>query len=47
MVSAGLNNLFGEVIWFYPTTTSDVVNKMLLIIILIHHHKDLCGQWEL
>ena len=27
MVSAGLNNLFGEVIWFYPSATSDVVNK--------------------
>tara|TARA_R100000322_G_scaffold55914_2_gene34704 strand:+ start:6652 stop:8859 length:2208 start_codon:yes stop_codon:yes gene_type:complete len=27
MVSAGLNNLFGEVIWFYPSSTSDVVNK--------------------
>ena len=29
MVSAGLNNLFGEVIWFYPTSTSSVVNKMV------------------
>tara|TARA_B100001989_G_scaffold75693_1_gene51981 strand:+ start:10174 stop:12360 length:2187 start_codon:yes stop_codon:yes gene_type:complete len=29
MVSAGLNNLFGEVIWFYPSNTSDVVNKMV------------------
>ena len=29
MVSAGLNNLFGEVIWFYPTTGSSVVNKMV------------------
>ena len=29
MVSAGLNNLFGEVIWFYPSGTSDVVNKMV------------------
>ena len=29
MVSAGLNNLFGEVIWFYPSATSDVVNKMV------------------
>jgi hypothetical protein len=29
MVSAGLNNLFGEVIWFYPSSTSDVVNKMV------------------
>ena len=27
MVSAGLNNLFGEVIWFYPSATSDVINK--------------------
>ena len=29
MISAGLNNLFGEVIWFYPSSTSDVVNKMV------------------
>ena len=29
MVSAGVNNLFGEVIWFYPSLTSDVVNKQV------------------
>jgi hypothetical protein len=29
MVSAGLNNLFGEVIWFYPTASSSVVNRMV------------------
>ena len=29
MISAGLNNLFGEVIWFYPTLGSSVVNKMV------------------
>ena len=29
MVSAGLNNLFGEVMWFYPSSTSSVVNKMV------------------
>jgi hypothetical protein len=29
MVSAGLNNLFGEVIWFYPSSTSSVVNKQV------------------
>ena len=29
MISAGLNNLFGEVIWFYPTATSSVVNRMV------------------
>jgi hypothetical protein len=29
MVSAGLNNLFGEVIWFYPETGSAVVNRMV------------------
>ena len=29
MVSAGLNNLFGEVIWFYPTSGSSVVNKQV------------------
>ena len=27
MVSAGLNNLFGEVTWFYPTTGSAVFGK--------------------
>ncbi len=29
MISAGLNNLFGEVIWFYPQSTSSVVNRMV------------------
>tara|TARA_R100001440_G_scaffold1218_5_gene4070 strand:- start:2200 stop:4410 length:2211 start_codon:yes stop_codon:yes gene_type:complete len=29
MISAGLNNLFGEVIWFYPSLNSQVVNKMV------------------
>ena len=29
MISAGLNNLFGEVMWFYPGSTSSVVNKMV------------------
>ena len=29
MVSAGLNNLFGEVMWFYPTSSSSVVNRVV------------------
>ena len=29
MISAGLNNLFGEIMWFYPTSNSNVVNKMV------------------
>jgi hypothetical protein len=29
MISAGLNNLFGEIMWFYPTANSSVVNKMV------------------
>jgi hypothetical protein len=29
MISAGLNNLFGEIMWFYPTSNSSVVNKMV------------------
>ena len=29
MISAGLNNLFGEIMWFYPTENSSVVNKMV------------------
>ena len=29
MISAGLNNLFGEVMWFYPGANSQVVNKMV------------------
>ena len=29
MVSAGLNNLFGEVTWYYPQSTSSVVNRMV------------------
>jgi hypothetical protein len=30
MISAGLNNLFGEVMWFYPTSSSSVVNKVVV-----------------
>ena len=40
MVSAGLNNLFGEVMWFYPTASSSVVNRMVAYNILTLHHKD-------
>ena len=29
MITAGLNNLFGEIMWFYPTSTSSVVNRMV------------------
>ena len=29
MISAGLNNLFGEVMWFYPESSSSVVNRMV------------------
>ena len=29
MVSAGLNNLYGKVIWFYPTTGPSVVNRQV------------------
>ena len=29
MITAGLNNLFGEIMWFYPTANSAVVNKMV------------------
>jgi hypothetical protein len=29
MISAGLNNLFGEIMWFYPTSSSSVVNRMV------------------
>ena len=29
MITAGLNNLFGEIMWFYPTASSGVVNKMV------------------
>ena len=29
MISAGLNNLFGEIMWFYPGANSQVVNKMV------------------
>jgi len=29
MISVGLNNLFGEIMWFYPTANSGVVNKMV------------------
>ena len=29
MIAAGLNNLFGEIMWFYPSANSSVVNKMV------------------
>ena len=29
MIFAGLNNLFGEIMWFYPSANSAVVNKMV------------------
>ena len=29
MIAAGLNNLFGEIMWFYPTSNSAVVNRMV------------------
>ena len=29
LINAGLNNLFGEIIWFYCTNGSDVVNRMV------------------
>jgi hypothetical protein len=29
LVYAGLNNLFGEVMWFYPTSSSEVVNRVV------------------
>ena len=29
MINAGLNNLFGEIMWFYPSSTSSVVNRMV------------------
>ena len=29
MITAGLNNLFGEIMWFYPTSSSAVVNRMV------------------
>ena len=29
MITVGLNNLFGEIMWFYPTANSGVVNRMV------------------
>jgi len=29
MITAGLNNLFGEIMWFYPTSNSSVNNRMV------------------
>jgi hypothetical protein len=28
-VNAGLNNLFGEIMWFYPSSSSNTVNRMV------------------
>jgi hypothetical protein len=30
MIYCGINNLFGEVIWFYPTADSNVVNRCVI-----------------
>ena len=30
LVYAGINNLFGEITWFYPTSTSNVVNRAVM-----------------
>jgi hypothetical protein len=27
LIYAGINNLFGEITWFYPTSTSNIVNR--------------------
>ena len=29
LIFCGLNNLFGEIMWFYPTSTSEEVNRMV------------------
>ena len=29
LINCGLNNLFGEIYWFYPTSSSEVVNRMV------------------
>jgi hypothetical protein len=30
LIYCGINNLFGEVIWFYPTSTSNVVDRCVV-----------------
>ena len=30
LVYAGINNLFGEITWFYPTSTSNVINRCVV-----------------
>ena len=29
LINVGLNNLFGEITWFYPTQTSTIINRMV------------------
>jgi hypothetical protein len=29
LIFCGLNNLFGEIMWFYPTSSSEAVNRMV------------------
>ena len=29
LINCGLNNLFGEIYWFYPTSSSEVINRMV------------------
>ena len=47
LINVGLNNLFGEITWFYCTESSTVINRCVLIIIWTQHHKDLYGLQEL
>jgi hypothetical protein len=30
LINVGLNNLFGEITWFYPTSSSEVVNRSVI-----------------
>jgi len=46
-INAGLNNLFGEVMWFYPNSGSGTVNRMVSYNYLDSSPSDQCGLQEL
>ena len=49
LINVGLNNLFGEDYWFYPTGTSVAVNRhgAYLYYYMSLLHKDLYGQQDI
>ena len=48
LINVGLNNLFGEITWFYPTQSSEIVNRSVTYNYMQNHlHKDQYGLQDL